>query len=110
MTLAKDKLGFTVDPSQLDFLASDAKRGMLAPMGQVDARRHQSALPRQTQPESLSKVRALAARGRIRVKKDPDHDLSVRFPNGSSDSPPPRPTSWPSVKRRKWARPQRYHF
>ena len=94
MTLAKDKLGFTVDPSQLDFLASDAKRGMLAPMGQVDARRHQSALPRQTQPESLSKVRALAARGRIRVKKDPSGSWALPVGVCHSDLCAGQPLNW----------------
>ena len=101
LNFAKDKLGFTPDTSQLDFLASSAKRGIVncsRQWGKSTLAAIKALFRAQTQPESLilvvsptlrqsglflSKARTLASRGRIRVKKDPDHDLSLRFPNGS---------------------------
>ena len=103
LTFATQKLNFTVEPSQLDFLTSPAKRGIVncsRRWGKSTLAAIKTIHRALTSPESLSLVVSptrrqsglfvakakslLTSSGLIaRPRKDPDHELSLRFPNGS---------------------------
>ena len=103
-SFVRDYLGFTAEPAQLDLLLSTAKRGIVNCSRQYGKSLLGAAKAVHrcwTRPESLVLVvsptlrqsglvlgkarRLLAATPawRRQVRKDPDHALSLRFPNGS---------------------------
>lgn len=103
VAFARDQLGFAVEPSQLEFLTSEAKRGVVncsRQWGKSTLAAIKAVYRAFTRPGSLvlvvsptkrqsglllGRVRALVAStewGR-EVRKDPYHPMSLLFPNGS---------------------------
>ena len=101
VAFARDRLGFTVEASQLEFLTSTAKRGIVncsrqwgkSTLGAIKAIYRAWTRPgslvlvmsptRRQSGLFLAKVRALGIGSRVAIRKDPDHEMSLRFPNGS---------------------------
>ena len=101
VAFASERLGFVAEPWQIEFLTSTAKRGIAncsrqagkSTVGAIKAVHRAWTRPgclvlvvSPTLRQSglfLAKVRTLGAGLRVRLRKDPDHDLSLRFPNGS---------------------------
>lgn len=101
VAFAKQRLNFAVEPSQLPFLTSTASRGIVncsRQWGKSALAAMKALFRAHTHPDSLilvlsptlrqsglfiSKARTLAAKARLRTRKDPDHPLSLRLSNGS---------------------------
>ena len=101
VAFARERLGFEVEPSQLPFLTSPAKRGIVncsRQWGKSTLGAIKAIFRAWTRPGSLvlvvsptlrqsglflAKVRVLARGLKVKLSKDPDHELSLRFPNGS---------------------------
>ena len=104
VAFAREKLGFVVEPSQVEFLTSTAKRGIVncsRQFGKTTLAAAKAIHRAWTRPGSLilvvgptlrqsglflSKAKRLLAatpEWRRQMKKDPDHPLSLRFPNDS---------------------------
>ena len=100
-TFARERLGFNIEASQLALLQSNAKRGIVncarqfgkSSLGAIKAIYRAWTRPgclvlvaSPTKRQSglfLAKARALGLGLRVGLRKDPDHELSIRFPNGS---------------------------
>ena len=101
LAFTQHQLAFTVEPSQLGFLTSTASRGIVncsRQWGKSTLAAIKAVFRAYSTPGSLvlilsptlrqsglflSKARSLTSQARILTSKDPNHPLSLRFPNQS---------------------------